>query len=651
MKKYYAIRQLLLPLFILLLLHCQGANAQGIYPDPSFGNNGLMIFPKFGPASTILVKVLPFQAGSSILIYRNSDYVYVMKYLPTGGVDSSFVTIFRRYYFKDVAIDFNGRIVIAGARQGLGARPDLDVFRLTADGAIDTSFYFDGGPSAISNFSFDFVTSFCLQGDKVVIAGLHNYLNIVGPSFPTTYDVTILGPSGNVVGNFGLPVAAESLTAQGDKLLVQFAGGNTISRYTMQGILDSSFGSNGSLPVSGKIVLDNDQLYVLTNNGILRFDANGRPDSSFNGTGVAAVSASALAFYDNKLIVAGYNTLTRIHIDGGIDSSFGNNGVFTTGNLYTINSLLVDSNVLYLTGYHRLTNEPDSNLAIAAYIFDATPTFKCPESRRVMVDAGQCNAIVYGIDPLLNNGITMSRMKFRLQGATAAFGTGTASGQSFNAGTTRVSYIIDNNEASECSFEVLVLDAQPPSITNAYAWPPVLWPPNHTLRKVDINYLLHDNCGAVSSLSVTSDEPAGNNDWQIKDSHTLYLRATRNGNGQGRKYTITIHAIDKAGNTTAKNVWVVVPQHLIGKFDKIKPLSFTATPNPSSNYFNIATQSSSEKPVTIKISDIQGRVVMVKANLPANTVVQIGAGLARGIYLAECTQGNERVVLKLIKLG
>ncbi len=655
MKKYYAIRQLLLPLFILLLLHCQGANAQGIYPDPSFGNNGLRVFPQISPTGNTQVRYLSAKDGNTFFIYRSNYSQYgieVMKYFPTGLLDSSFgtngtVSPLWRHEFKDATLDSSGRVVVAGSRQGLGGRDDLDVFRITTGGAIDTGFNFSGGWSSQFLYSYDRVQSLVTLNDGVAITSQHTYFN--PPMYNlVSYGFTILGSSGRVNFEKTNDSIGYGVSVLGNRFLLYEAG--QLTALTELGITDSSFDIDAARNF-GRLKACGGKLYSLSADSIHRYNLDSTRDLSFNGTGSLLITATDIASYQDKIIVAGSSSISLLNNDGRLDSSFGNNGTVLTGNLDRLYRLHLDGNRLYVFGYFKTPNSTNANLAIAAYIFAATTTFKCPESRRVMVDAGQCNAIVYGIDPLLNNGITMSRMKFRLQGATAAFGTGTASGQSFNAGTTRVSYIIDNNEASECSFEVLVLDAQPPSITNAYAWPPVLWPPNHTLRKVDINYLLHDNCGAVSSLSVTSDEPAGNNDWQIKDSHTLYLRATRNGNGQGRKYTITIHAIDKAGNTTAKNVWVVVPQHLIGKFDKIKPLSVTATPNPSSDYFNIATQSSSEKPVTIKISDIQGRVVMVKANLPANTVVQIGAGLARGIYLAECTQGNERVVLKLIKLG
>ncbi len=103
-------------------------------------------------------------------------------------------------------------------------------------------------------------------------------------------------------------------------------------------------------------------------------------------------------------------------------------------------------------------------------------------------------------------------------------------------------------------------DTKPPVITGVSANPNVLWPPNHKMRDVTINYTSSDACGGPVGcvLSVTSNEgtPA---DFQVVDAHHVKLRADRNGNGNGRIYTITITCTDVSGNQSTAQVQVTVP--------------------------------------------------------------------------------------------
>jgi hypothetical protein len=98
---------------------------------------------------------------------------------------------------------------------------------------------------------------------------------------------------------------------------------------------------------------------------------------------------------------------------------------------------------------------------------------------------------------------------------------------------------------------------QPPVITDAFASPKVLWPPNHQFVDVTINYVETSNCTSTCTLSVTSNEP-GPNEWIIVDAHHVQLLAERNGNGSGRIYTITITCTNSGGSAT-QAVTVLVP--------------------------------------------------------------------------------------------
>jgi len=145
------------------------------------------------------------------------------------------------------------------------------------------------------------------------------------------------------------------------------------------------------------------------------------------------------------------------------------------------------------------------------------------------------------------------------------------SGSVFPVGVTTVTSTATDasGNTATCSFTVTIIDTQAPIISAVSPTPSVLWPPNHKMVPVAINYDVSDNCGRGSGitcvLSVTSNEPVDGPgdggtapDWEIVDSHHVRLRAERAGSGIGRIYTITITCTDAGGNSSAKTVAVSV---------------------------------------------------------------------------------------------
>jgi hypothetical protein len=80
-------------------------------------------------------------------------------------------------------------------------------------------------------------------------------------------------------------------------------------------------------------------------------------------------------------------------------------------------------------------------------------------------------------------------------------------------------------------------------------------------------------------------------------------------------------------------------------------LQARAFPNPSRAHFTLLIKGKNNEPVSIRVSDVMGRLVEVRKGLLANGTLTLGASYRPGLYIAEVLQGKEKVVLKLMKLS
>ena len=106
-----------------------------------------------------------------------------------------------------------------------------------------------------------------------------------------------------------------------------------------------------------------------------------------------------------------------------------------------------------------------------------------------------------------------------------------------------------------------------PVISDASTTPELLWPPNHKMVEVTVDFTVTAPCPSTCVLTVSSDEPVdgtgdGNTspDWEIVDAHHVRLRAERAGHGDGRIYTITITCTNDTNQlSSTETVTVLVP--------------------------------------------------------------------------------------------
>jgi hypothetical protein len=147
-------------------------------------------------------------------------------------------------------------------------------------------------------------------------------------------------------------------------------------------------------------------------------------------------------------------------------------------------------------------------------------------------------------------------------------------------GTHIITLFLDDGKGGTDSdtVNVTVIDTTPPQFSVSVS-PDTLRPPNHKMVEVNVDVSVSDNCDPdpdIVLVSVDCDEPDnalgvgdGNtiNDIQNVDigteDYALSLRAERQGEGDGRIYTITYEAIDDFGNSTTATATVIVPYYTL----------------------------------------------------------------------------------------
>jgi hypothetical protein len=144
------------------------------------------------------------------------------------------------------------------------------------------------------------------------------------------------------------------------------------------------------------------------------------------------------------------------------------------------------------------------------------------------------------------------------------------------------------------------------------------------------------------------------------DGKKVYLCHAPPGNeGNGQTMAVNVnsvkdhlqnHANDKLGKCGQDPCSSQSRMITTSKFIVSESLKVSVLPNPSRSSFALSIESNNELPVNIRILDVQGREISKLGNLAANSIVRLGGNLKTGFYLAEIIQGNERKIVKLVKI-
>lgn len=205
--------------------------------------------------------------------------------------------------------------------------------------------------------------------------------------------------------------------------------------------------------------------------------------------------------------------------------------------------------------------DPQTHIITSTPYTDVSTANQCPDDIFVSNSPGTCGAMVD-----YPQFVVTAYCGGEISSITQT--EGFPSGSVFPIGRTTNTFELTTitGELVTCSFDVVVNDTESPVITDLKETYEPLWPPNHKMVPVFIEYSASDNCGSASTeLSVTSNEPetgpgkAGKApDWEILDEHHVLLRAERSGKGDGREYYVSLKVTDDSGNFTKTSVTVKV---------------------------------------------------------------------------------------------
>ncbi len=365
--------------FVFLLFSTNSAYA-AFSLDSSFGTGG-EVMTSFGNQSG-LGKVAIQPDGKIVVggFASNGNYRSweIVRYNSDGTIDTGFGTngiVTRDFGFdqvvQSIAIQSDGKIVVGGSdAAGSGSRI-WTIGRYTTEGSLDTSF--NGGiiSNPIGDDIFEILTDLKIQPDGRIVAVGYlrkngsdtEYITLVRYNQDGTVDSNF-GTNGVTATNFGPTFERGYRVVFQDNNLIVFGDyspqGIFLLRYSPNGTLDSSFGSNGVVTDTAgwggrDIAIDNEDRIIVTGGGnspndtyVIRYDKDGKRDTSFGTNGVYVnsfssqddSSSSLVLQLDGKIILGGYvynDTLSRttfalerLDTNGILDTAFGDNGLLAT---------------------------------------------------------------------------------------------------------------------------------------------------------------------------------------------------------------------------------------------------------------------------------------------------------------------------------
>ena len=320
------------------------------------------------------------------------DQFVLVRYNSDGSLDTTLkgsgkltTAVGKDCHGKGVALQGDGKIVVAGYSFKAGGGQCFTVLRYTADGSLDTSFADSGKVTTNVGTKYASAESVTIQSDgKIVVAGDsfnasgNNDFAVVRYNANGTLDMSF-NETGKATADFGAHDYGRSVAVHGDGRIV-VTGYTTKSYESKKECALACFKANGSLDTT--------------------FNGTGEVTTNFGGDGNAEGRSVAVQT-DGKIVVVGYATagnieefaLARYNADGTLDTSFGDSGQVMTdvgisGSNATGVALQKDGKIV-VVGYAVNNSGTNYDFACVRYNTDGKVDQSFGDGGKVMTSVGQ----------------------------------------------------------------------------------------------------------------------------------------------------------------------------------------------------------------------------------------------------------------------
>jgi hypothetical protein len=156
------------------------------------------------------------------------------------------------------------------------------------------------------------------------------------------------------------------------------------------------------------------------------------------------------------------------------------------------------------------------------------------------------------------------------------------------------------------------------------------------------------NFGQLAFYTITATAPTGTAKVRVQSSttcNTMKIDA----------FCLKLAGTGRSSNSADEEQYtepgIPVSKVMPAEENDINGFDVTVSPNPVSTYFNVEAKSADRNTiVNVRVHNTDGKLVLVQKTA-ANSILKIDADkLASGMYFVEVTQGNQRKVIKLIRL-